>query len=203
MGDPIKNTKKTETVAEQAPPMSAQEAEVRMISENQAVAFKSARTGAPTAVLPFGQRVDATKFVKARYRNQGMSAVLSDPESILTEEWKRNHRGWKYAWPVKGKTDTSAYITSERFTAVPYEAVDKTNHNARVMASPEGHTIWMQHILVAMAPDVHADEYQAPVDDYLARMSMNRRVVEQELNDSFGKHGYRAEYAVTDRRDER
>lgn len=185
------------------PPMSAQESEVRMLAANQAQAFKAAKTGAPTAVLPFGQRIDATRHVQTRYRN-GRMAFLADPESVLTEEWKREHRGWKYEWPVKGKLDTNAYLNAQRYTAVPYSAVDKTNHNAMLLESPEGLATWMQHVLVAVSPQVWYEEKQAPVDEYVGRMSMSRRVVEQELNESFAKHGYRAEVeSGTDQRQER
>lgn len=208
MADPVKKSKveAVESIVPelpQAPPMTAQEAEVRAVTQNQAHNFKAARTGVPTAVLPFGARIDATPYVKNRYRNRRMSDVLANPEMILTEEWKRDHQGWKYEWPVKGKLDTTAYVNSHRFTLVPFEAIDKSSPYAMVMASPEGHTVWMQHILVACSPEVHYEEKQVPVEEYLGRMSMNRKVVESDLNKNFGAHGYRASYDVTDKREER
>ena len=106
-------------------------------------------------------------------------------------------------WPIAKAIRTQAYVNADRYQKVPYEAIDAKNHLAMVQRSPEGDTVWMQHVLVAVSPQVWAEEIDAPAEEAIGRTAMSRRSAEEELNRHFGHAGYKGEFTVGDHRQER
>lgn len=199
-----KKVTKQEPETPVVPPQNAAEAEYRAITENQNLTFRAARSGMPTAVLPGGRRIDASPHIKARYRMRDMTQVFGAEEKIVSEDFKRRHPGYKYAWPILKGARTQAYIRAQYYKPVPFkDGIDHTLGLAMVMESPEGHAVWGQQVLVAVRPDIWHEEYDMPVSEAIGRTAMNRQSIEKELQAEFGKHGFKAEVQEGEHKQER
>jgi hypothetical protein len=174
----------------------AAETENRAIAEAQAATFNAARKGHPVAVLPGGRRVDASPFVNARYNLNDSSTLLGAPETIVGEDFKREHPGWHYAWPVRMSNVTASYLRAQWYKPVPFDAIDKNNPLAQIaeLPTPAGNqTVWMQHLLVAIPPEAWHQLVDNNVEHAIARTAMNRQDIEEQINSQFGKGGYKGQ----------
>jgi hypothetical protein len=217
MGDPIIETKTTnrnpranaappmpsslpaDTTPEEQNPNDAAAVEQQTLTAQNAEAqmeLRRARRGEGTVVLPGGQRRSAAPLMKSRYILNQHTKFLSDAETILTEDWKREHIGWKYEWPIAESNETKAYLRAEWFKIVPPEAIRQDNPYAVVgdALTPKGTAVaWMRHILVAVPPEVHRRRHLEPAEYALARTASAAEQDVEELNSRFGGGGYRAE----------
>lgn len=198
MADPVKGGRKAPTAPAAAQnPADAAQAEYKALADRQAqMVLRAPRKNQPTVVIPGGQRRDATPLMRSRYALNNNNSMLSNPESILTEEWLRDHPGWHYEWPVADSNETRAYIKSQWFTIVPPEAIRSDNPFAMVgdLLTPFGNAVcWMRHILVAVPADKHYQRHVAPAEYGLARTAQQEQAVAEDLNAQFGGGGYEAE----------
>lgn len=169
--------------------------------ENQAVAqmqanLRRARKGEATVIIPGGQRRAAAPLMNARYTLNQHTKFLSEPESILTDEWLARHRGWKYEWPIGESNETKAYLRAEWFKPVPPEALRKDAAHALVgdALTPQGNAIcWMRHILVAVPQEVWRRRHVEPAEYALARTASRPEDDAAVLDEQFADHGFRAE----------
>lgn len=175
-------------------PATVAEAETQAIQARQSFEFKRARTGQSTAILPGGRRIAAPPFLKARYNMKTAAAdLLGAADKVVKESFKREHPGYQYAWPIANANQTQAFIRSGVYEKVPFDALDPTNPLAAVSKTPEGDTMWMQHLLVAISPYWWSELVEASEIESIARASANRKQVEDSLNEQFGSGGFAAE----------
>lgn len=195
--------KKTEAAVDAAAePAFVPKTEAQAIAENQAIEFRAARTGKPTVVLPGGARVDATPFIQTRYTMNDSTQMFGSPESIVGEDFRREHQGWKYMWPKADALETQAYIRGGHYKPVPFEAIDKNNINALVFKDPATESArWMQHVLVAVPPNVWHMKVTRAEEVGIANAAMNRQMVETMIQNEL--QGFKGEFSVTDRRQEK
>ena len=152
--------------------------------------------GRATWIAPQGKRRDATPYMHVRYNMTQQADILGDPEKMLTDDWKREHIGWKYQWPIRESDETASLIRAGWFKPVPFDAIAEGCPFAMVseISTPKGnYVVWKRHLLVAVAPQY----WQRLVDVYEAyaiqRTVTSGRIAEDELNQAFAKGGYRAE----------
>jgi hypothetical protein len=178
--------------------------EAQAISEQQAWSVRRPKEGELTGVLPGGVRT-AVPFIHARYNPANAeSDLLGNPETIVSESFKSEHRGWKYMWPIASSARTQAYIRSGAYVEVPFESgIDQDNPLAAVSQSPTGATTWMQHILVAVSPQNWSTLVESAEIRSMQQAAMNRSMVEADLNKELGSGAYTAKFdEFTDQRKE-
>lgn len=197
MGDPIVTDRGQEAAA----------AENAAVAEAQTATFRAARKNDAVAILPGGRRVTPTRHISAAYEMQDEVCLLCAPETIISEEYRREHPGWHYAWPVRVSNKTASYLRARWYHAVPFDAIDKENPIAVVadLPTPAGtHVVWMQHILVAIPPEVWDKLVTRQVDFAVERTAVNREALEAKMDAEFSRGGYKAQVdAFTDRRSSR
>lgn len=222
MADPMKTKGQQEPPAETTPPITPQEAspskpipdnvadaEVQALTDAQTSNFRLARKNTSSvSVGPMGRRYDASPYVKARYSpnaaRMGSTPILGAPDSIVSEDYRRERPGWKYAWPVASHNQTAAYCRSGVYEKVPWDAIDSHNPLAAVAPDASGNTTWGQHLLVAISPYWFAQLYESAEIESVTRSSISRKQLEEELNEQFARGGFAAEADVlADRREER
>ena len=185
---------------------AAAEAQQKLLNENRTMTVR-AKSGKNTAILPGGQRVDATPYMHVRYDMGNQAAILGDPEKLLTDDWKHEHIGFKYSWPIRQSDQTSAFIRAGWYTPVPFEALDATNPMSAVaeIKTPGGrYVVWKSHILVAVSPAAWYEMVTKPEHMAIARTVNNAADIEQDLDRDARRHGYKAEVeAFTDQKKER
>lgn len=197
---------KVQDVIPEAPPIQTEvgAAELQALNQIREFEFRGPRRGEGTAILPGGRRISAPPFLQASYNLQNAAAtVLGAPENIVKPSHRAAHRGWHYAWPVALHAQTQAFIRSNVYEKVAFEDVDDTNPLAAVTKTPEGDTMWMQHLLVCIPPDKWALLKTNPELTSISKTAQNRAMVEAQLNESFGGAGYTAQVSVEDQREER
>lgn len=207
MGDPLATDNTAEKPAKHKTPpapaptvdetFDASQIEARTIADNQAMDLRRARRGEATVILPGGQRRSATPLAKARYTLNQHTQFLSEPETILTDEWLARHPGWKYEWPILESNETKSYLRAQHFKLVPPEALRADNPFAMVgdAVTAHGNAItWMRHALVAVPPEVWRQRHVAPAEYALARTAQTQETGNVEaLDAAFGSAGFRAE----------
>ena len=165
------------------PPQDAAAQEHAAVSENRTVTMRAKR--ASLAPLPGGRRVDASRYMRARYTMRQEADILGDPEGMLTDDWRREHRGWSYQWPIRSSNSTASYIRSGWFVPVPFEAVNPEDPCASIaeIVTPGGRwVVWKAHVLVAVPPEKH-DLLVTQYEDYaISRTASNPEVVADALN---------------------
>ena len=147
-----------------------------------------------SAILPFGQKTEVKPYTKVRYNFSQTVQHLGQPESILTDDWKREHIGWRYAWPVRTGLQTQSFIRSGWYTPVPFEAIEANNPNAAVfdLVTPTGnHVVWEQHILVAIPPERWDALVNVYEDMALSRTEAIAEESSESLNNQFTTFGYK------------
>lgn len=206
MADPVKQENKTKAVdipqIPQVPSPAASEAEIA--SYNQYIRVTASKSGAPTAVIPGGVKIDATRFVGTRINPREAYIMLGDVDGkFVTEQWRSEHSGWKYMWPVQKSEETQAYIRTGRYVEVPFDAIDKTNSDVRAMRGVTGEAIWKQHVCVCVSPQVWFEDVTSAEHESIRRTALNRAAMENELTQAFGTSGFRGQVEITDVRKER
>lgn len=170
------------------------EAENKAVTENRTALLRSKNQG--VAILPGGRRVSAAPFMHVRYDMQNEANILGDPERMLTEDWKRDHQGWHYQWPIRTSDQTAALLRAGWFVAVPYEAIDHADPMAAIadVKTPGGHyVVWKQHLLVGVPPD----KFDKLVTQWehlaISRTVMQAETEKDRLDSMFGAGGFEAE----------
>jgi hypothetical protein len=178
--------------------------EVQALEEVRSYEFRGAKKGESTAILPMGKRISTAPFIKARYNMKNAAAqLLGSADKIVKEAFRRDHRGYKYAWPVATASETQAYIRKGVYVKVPWESLNDDDTVAAVNRTPEGDIMWGQHLLVAIPPLWWDRLYLEPEAESIEKTAQNRAMVEAELNERFGAGGYAGEVeAFSDQRNE-
>lgn len=135
--------------------------------------------------MPGGRRVDAGRHQRARYTMRAEAGVLGDPKAMLSDDWKREHIGWYYQWPIRVSNQTASFIRAGWFVPVPFEALNSDDPMAMVgdIKTPGGkYIVWKSHLLVAVPPDKH-DLLVTQYEDYaISRLDNNAEAVAAELS---------------------
>ena len=185
------------------PPTAGAEEQQRILSENRTVTLRDKGQG--VAILPGGRRVSRQRYMYARYTMQADADILGNPESMLNQEWKSEHPGWKYQWPIRQSNHTAAFIRAGWFVPVPYEAIDNANPMAAIadiVTAGGRYIVWKTHILVAVHPKKH-DLLVSQYEDYAIDRTVNNAAdVEAQL--ARANPGYDARVdAFVDKKNER
>jgi hypothetical protein len=170
--------------------------EAQALGERQA--FEAQRRLAPgggISVLPGGVRHRVRGFVGAGYVLNKQARMLSDVVSILTDDWIREHQGWKYEWPIGESDETRMNLKNGSYLIVPPEAIRKDVNWAVVgdAITVVGTCVsWKRHLLVAVPYEVWYDKVVAPADYAIERTATGQDEADR-LNSLFADHGLRAE----------
>lgn len=199
--------KLTETAVEPAAtatptPTTAAQSENAFLAKNRTLALR--RQKQKVAILPGGQRRLSAPYMHARYTMTADAEVLGNIEASLTDDWKREHIGWRYQWPIRQDNQTASFIRAGLFVPVPFEAIDESNPMAAIadIVTTGGRwVIWKSHLLVAVPPDRWDYLVQQYEDFAVARTVNSADETVDRLEQMFGSGGYHAEVRpFTDKR---
>lgn len=177
------------------------EIENQALADNRTLAVKPRKGG--VAVLPGGVRREAKPYTPVTYDMQADARVLGEPESMLTDDWKREHIGWHYTWPIRTSNSTAAMLRAQWYVAVPFDALDEANPMAAIadIVTPSGrYIVWKSHILCAIPPEVWGNLVDKYEDFAVSRTVHFPEQFTDMMDRAYASKGFKSEFHKTDKR---